>query len=155
MSSRLFSELRERQGLAYEIATQIKYLADTGAFVIKAGIDNKKVKQVLTVILNELKRIKKEPIAEKEFRRAKDFYIGHLTLSLEDTLNHMLWIGESIAALDKTYSLNYVRNELNKIRKEDLVCLAREIFREKNINLALIGPKNNRKKELYGCLKYG
>lgn len=154
MSSRLFSEVREKKGLAYEIGTHIKYFADTGAFIINAGIDNRKVKETLTVILKELRRIKREPVSKEEFRRAKDFYIGQLALSLEDTLNHMLWIGESTIALDKTYTLDDVKNEVNRIRKEDLMRISREIFREKNINLALIGPLKGKEKELYRCLRY-
>lgn len=154
MSSRLFSQVREKKGLAYEIGTHIKYFADTGAFIISAGIDNRKTEETFAVILKELTRIKKVPVSRNEFKRAKDFYIGQLALSLEDTLNHMLWIGESMTALDKTYTLEEVKNEVNRVQREDLMRISQEIFKEKNINLAFIGPLKNKEKELYGCLKF-
>jgi predicted Zn-dependent peptidase len=154
MSSRLFSQVREKQGIAYEISTQIENFADTGAFIIEAGIDNNKVRQGISAILGELKRIKEEPVSDREFGRAKDYYVGQLAIFLEDTLSHMLWVGESMTALEKIYTLDYVKDRLNKIRKEDLMRLSRSIFREGNINLAVIGPESNREKELYACLKH-
>jgi predicted Zn-dependent peptidase len=59
-----------------------------------------------------------------------------------------------MTALEKIYTLDYVKDRLNKIRKEDLMRLSRSIFREGNINLAVIGPESNREKELYACLKH-
>jgi len=148
MSSRLFNEIREKKGLAYEIGTQIKFLRDTGAFVVHAGIDNRKVTQALSVIIKELWRLKEKLVSEDEFRRAKEFYAGQLTLALEDTLDHMLWIGESTIALDKTYTLDNIIGQLNKVKRQDIMRLARQIFTRRKMNLALIGPLKNREQEI-------
>lgn len=155
MSSRLFNELREKRGLAYEIGTQAKYFHDTGAFIVHAGIDNRKVNESIEVILKELKRTKDKLVSADEFKRAKDFYLGQLTLSLEETLDHMLWIGESTATLDEVHSLKDIIKKINKIRREDIRNVAGTIFNEKSLNLALIGPLKDSEQIIYGRLRLG
>ena len=146
MSSRLFDELREKKGLAYEIGTQVKRFQDTGAFLVHAGIDNLKVAEAIALILKELGKMKDELVTTDEYQRAKEFYLGQLSLGLEDTLDHMLWIGESTVTLDKAYSLDEIIKEVNKIKRQDIRTVARSIFKEQNLNLALIGPlKENQK----------
>ncbi len=140
MSSRLFNELREKRGLAYEIGTLTKRFQDTGAFLVHAGIDNSKVLDALRLILKELGNCKKELITLDEFKRAKEFYLGQLRLALEDTLDHMLWIGEYTLCLDKMASLEEIVREVRRVKREDVRDVARNIFQEKKLNLALIGP---------------
>jgi predicted Zn-dependent peptidase len=140
MSSRLFNELREKRGLAYEIGTQVKRFQDTGAFVVHAGIDNKKFNEALALVLKELKRITRSLVSEDEFRRAKEFYLGQLMLALEDTLDHMLWIGESTLTMDKTYTLADIFKEVSRVKRQDILQAARQIFRQQHLNLAVIGP---------------
>ncbi|MDD2680030.1 MAG: pitrilysin family protein [Candidatus Omnitrophica bacterium] len=140
MSSRLFNELREKRGLAYEIGTVVKRFQDTGAFIVHAGIDNKKVPEAIKLILEELEKSTDELISDGEFRRAKEFYIGQLKLALEDTLEYMLWIGETTLMLNKAFSLDEVIAEVNRVEKVDIATAARKIFRDANINLSLIGP---------------
>lgn len=147
MSSRLFDEVREKRGLAYEIATHLKRFQDTGAFVVHAGIDNRKVSEAIELILKELQKIKDVLVSDDEFKRAKEFYLGQLMLALEDTLDHMLWIGETTASLDKTYSLKEVVKEVNQVKCQDIRQAARQIFQKQNLNLSLIGPlKDNQDK---------
>jgi len=152
MSSRLFNEVREKRGLAYEIGTAVKRFQDTGAFIVHAGIDNQKVTEAIDVILQELEKVKSTFVTNGEFRRAKDFYLGQLTLALEDTLDHMLWIGETTAALDKTYSLEEIIKEVNAIRRDDLHQVAKTLFKEEKINLALIGPLKESEPAIYNRL---
>ena len=140
MSSRLFNEIREKRGLAYEIGTQVKRFQDTGAFVVHAGIDNLKVFEAVPLILKELKKTRSSLVTPGEFRRAKEFYTGQLRLALEDTLEHMLWIGETTLMLDKTFALDQVIAEVNLVDRYDIREAAREVFNNENINLSLIGP---------------
>ncbi|MDO8662011.1 MAG: pitrilysin family protein [Candidatus Omnitrophota bacterium] len=140
MSSRLFNELREKRGLAYEIGTLAKRFQDTGAFVVHAGIDNKKVSEAIQLILKELKKTKDHLVTADEFRRAKEFYIGQLKLALEDTLEYMLWIGENTLMLGKTFSLDEIIAEVNRVDRADIREVARKVFIDDNINLSLIGP---------------
>jgi len=155
MSSRLFNELREKRGLAYEIGTQVKRFKDTGAFIVHAGIDNRKIIEAIKLILEELERVKDKLVSASEFTRAKEFYLGQLMLALEDTLDHMLWIGEYIAALDKTYTLDEVIREVKRLKRQDLREAARYIFKAKKINLALIGPLKDKEQDIYHQLRIG
>ncbi len=139
MSSRLFQQVREERGLAYEIATQTKRFADTGAFIIQAGVDNKKCFEAIKVILGELKKIQEERVSENEFVRAKEYFIGQLSLALEETMEHMLWIGESTVALDRVFSKQEVIKKVKQVTREDVQRVSKEIFKRNNFNLALIG----------------
>jgi predicted Zn-dependent peptidase len=152
MSSRLFNELREKRGLAYEIGTQVKRFYDTGAFIVHAGIDNRKVIEAIELILNELKNIRDKSVSNDEFKRAKEFYVGQLTLALEDTLDNMLWMGESLATLDKIYTLESIIKELRKTIREDIREVARIIFREESLSLALIGPLKDNEGQIFQTL---
>jgi len=153
MSSRLFNEVREKRALAYEIGTNLKRYSDAGVFVVHAGIDNRKVGDCLELIFKELGKVKKSHVSKDEFKRAKEFYLGQLMLTLEDTMEHMLWIGETCACLDKVYLLPDIIREVNQVTPEDLKQAAELIFKEEKINLALIGPLNKEKKEIYQRLK--
>ncbi len=155
MSSRLFNEVREKRGLAYEIGTGLKRYHDTGVFLVHAGIDNRKVADCLQLIFKELGKTGKFPVSENEFQRAKEFYLGQLSLALEDTMEYMLWIGETAACLDKVYSLKQVVKELKRLRRQDCLEVARMIFKNERINLALIGPLEKSEKQIYGTLDLG
>ena len=153
MSSRLFNEVREKRGLAYEIGTQVKRFHDTGAFIVHAGIDNGKVNEAIGLILQELEKIKDKLVSSDEFRRAKDFYAGQLMLALEDTLDHMLWIGESTATLDKIYTLADIIREVGRVRREDVRSVAKDVLKEESLNLALIGPLKDKQEKIRRQLK--
>lgn len=152
-SSRLFNQIREKRGLAYEIGTQVKRLRDTGAFIIHAGIDNRKVEETLKLIFQELRKVRDKSLNFDELKRAKEFYLGQLMISLEDTMDQMLWIGESTLTLDKTYTFNQVIKEVKKVKPSDLVEVSRLIFKEEKTNLALIGPLKQREKTIRSLLK--
>ncbi|MFA5311102.1 MAG: pitrilysin family protein [Candidatus Omnitrophota bacterium] len=149
MSSRLFNEVREKRGLAYEIGTVVKRFYDTGAFLVHAGIDNRKVPDAISLILKELVKAGESLVKDGEFNRAKEFYIGQLRLGLEDTMEHMLWIGETTATLEKIYSLEEIINEVNRISKEDIFKCARFLFKEDNLSLSLIGPLKGAEDKIY------
>jgi predicted Zn-dependent peptidase len=153
MSSRLFNEIREKRGLAYEIGTQVKRFHDTGAFLVHAGIDNRKVPETTRLILQELRKCKDNLISDPEFKRAKEFYLGQLMLALEDTMDYMLWIGETTATLNKTYSLEGIIKEVNKVKPKDLREAARQVFQEAKLNLALIGPVKEQEQDIHNELK--
>lgn len=155
MSSRLFNEVREKKGLAYEIGTGVKRYQDTGAFLVHAGIDNRKVVQAITVILKELEKIRDKQVSESEFKRAKEFFLGQLELSLEETMDNMLWIGESMISYDKVYTFEDIVKEVHKLKPLDIKKAAEAIFRENKINLSVIGPVKDNQADIYKTLKLG
>ncbi|MCK9594719.1 MAG: pitrilysin family protein [Candidatus Omnitrophica bacterium] len=139
-SSRLFSEIREKRGLAYEIGSGAKFLKDTGAFIVHAGVDNNKVKDTVELIFRELRRAIREKAGLAELKRAKEFLTGQMLLSLEDTMDQMFWIGEPTVSLDKTYSPEEIIAKVRQVSLEDLQQVCRLLFREDNTHIALIGP---------------
>ncbi len=153
MSSRLFNEVREKRALAYEIGTQVKRFNDTGLFMIHAGIDNCKVLETLPLIMEELAKIATAPVTVDEFRRAKEFYLGQLALAFEDTMDQMLWMGESVSALDKVYTLKDITRELKKVTRGQIQEAAGRIFKKENLSLALIGPLQENRGAIEGMFK--
>ncbi len=146
MSSRLFREVREERGLAYEIGTSLKFLQDTGAFVVHAGIDNRRVSEALEVILQQLRELKKNKVGREELMRAKEYYVGQLLLALEDTADHMLWLGENVASLNKFLRPEEIIRRVKEVEPDDLKRLANKILQERSLNLALIGPLKDKDK---------
>jgi predicted Zn-dependent peptidase len=153
MSSRLFNEVREERGLAYDIGSSVRKYHETGAFGIEAGVDTKKIIEALAVILKELKKTTKEHFKADEIKRAKEFYLGQLDLGLENSMNHMLWMGESVVCLGRTRTPAEVIERVEKITADDLKRVASQVFQSRNLNLAVVGPRvdtleNDFKREL-------
>ncbi len=140
MSSRLFNEVREKRGLAYAISSGTKSLDDTGVFMISAGVDNKKIVSSVAVILKELAKVRKNGITPDEFKRAKDYFLGQFLLGLEDTLDHMLWIGETVISRDSVRSAEGVVEAVKKVTLGDIKRVAGEILNPRRMNLAVVGP---------------
>ena len=149
MSSRLFDEVREKRGLAYAISSSAKSLKDTGLLMVSAGVDNKKIVEAVDVILREVGQLKTKNVTKNEFTRAKDYYMGQILLGLEDTLEHMFWIGERTVSLNKTRTLAQILEEVKKVAIADVKRVAGDIFKENHFNLAIVGPlKDNQEKDL-------
>jgi len=140
MSSRLFHEVREKKGLAYDISASVKHYSDTGALMIGAGVDSKKLKKAIEVIMKELKKIKRMRVQSGELQRAKDFYKGQLCMALDDTLNRMLWMGDKLIAKDINYNTDEIIDSINMVTPEMVMELAKKIFRQNNMNISLVGP---------------
>ncbi|HQP09993.1 MAG TPA: pitrilysin family protein [Candidatus Omnitrophota bacterium] len=140
MSSRLFVEIREKRGLAYSISCSLKALQDTGLFLIRAGVDNRKVVEAVALILEELKKITRRGVSQDEFDRGREYLLGQLLLGLEDTMENMLWLGEGMIAKNKIKTLEEVVRAFARIKKADVQRVAKEILDDKRYNLALVGP---------------
>lgn len=140
MSSRLFVEIREKRGLAYSISSSFKALHDTGLFLIRAGVDNTKVIDAVTLIQKELDKVKNNGVGQNEFERAREYLSGQLILGLEDTMEHMLWVGEGVIAKNETKTMKSMLQELAKIKRVDVKRVAAEILEQNRYNLAVIGP---------------
>lgn len=154
MSSRLFHELREKRGLAYEIGSQVKRYKDAGAFIVHAGIDNKKLIETVELILKELSLMKKALVKDDEFNRAKEYYRGQLLLALEDTMDYMLWLGEGFILHDRLRTPNEILKQVDKVTPHDLRRVANKVFNTRDLNLALIGPiEDKMRKKIEGALE--
>ncbi len=140
MSSRLFREVREKRGLVYEIGTHVKRYQDTGAFVVYAGCDAAKLETVLETVLTELARLKRERVTPRELQRAKDFYGGQLLMSLEDTLEQMLWIGEQTVTVGRVSRPQELVRAMERVTPQQIQQAARRLFVSERMFLAVVGP---------------
>ncbi len=140
MSSRLFREVRERRGLAYEIGTSIKRLEDPGAFIVSAGCDTGKVTQTVETIFRELSRVCHQPVSRAELRRAKEYYAGQLLMGLEDPMDHMLWMGGQAVTVGRGARPEALLEHLERVTASDIRHVARELFVTPKMRVAVIGP---------------
>ncbi len=140
MSSRLFSEVRERRGLAYSIGSSLKGLHDTGMLMIRAGVDNHKIEDALDIILKVLHKTRREGVSSDELKRAKDYFLGQFLLSLEDTMDYMIWLGGALISGDQNKTVAAVMNKINAVSQEDIKKAAEKILAPGRLNVSLIGP---------------
>ena len=140
MSSRLFEEVREKRGLAYEIKSGMSGYQDAGAFTVSAGVETSKAARAVAVIMKEFAKVRKSFVSSGELRRAKDYFMSQVSLGVEDTLDHLLWAGEKALCSGELPDKAEIRREIETTTLEDLRRVAQGIFRNGNLNLSLIGP---------------
>ena len=145
MSSRLFNEVREERGLAYDIGSSVRRYQETGSFVVSAGVDHQKAKDALSVILKELERIAREPVKADELTRAREFYLGQFELGLESSMSQMLWNGENLMTLGHLRSTEEIIQNVRKVSTDDLLRVAASLFKTSSLNLAMVGPSLSEK----------
>ncbi len=137
-SSRLFQEVREEAGLAYDVHSfQVDY-ADTGALQIYAGVDPTDLEQTLEAILHELRRLRDEPVPQDELDRARAYASGRLELRLEESRHLSAWLGIQEALHDRVLTLDDALGELAKVTPDDIQSLAQQLFRDDGLCLAVI-----------------
>jgi len=149
MSSRLFNEVREKKGYAYEIASGIKSFNDTGAFLIHAGLVNEKADDACALILNELRKLCRNAVTKQELKRAKEYFKGQLLMALDDSLEHMGWLGERIMNNQKLKSPQEVIKAVDAVDSGKIIQTADLILKKKQFYLSVIGPlKKNKEKKI-------
>ena len=140
MSSRLFQVVREDRGLAYSIYSTPSFFDDTGDLVISAGLDTDKLPQALKLILRELGRLRAVLVSQGELRRARDYVIGQMDLSLESTDSQMNWLGEQLLGFGKTFPPGEIKHRLRTVTTGEVRAAARDFFQPDRLNLALVSP---------------
>ena len=143
MSSRLFNEVREKRGLAYSVSSGLKSLNDTGVFMVRAGVDNNKIVDALDLILKVLARVAARGVEADEFKRAQEYYIGQSLLSLEDTMDYMLWMGGAVIGQDQVKTMADVIKKIKAVTRNDIKRVAAEILAPQRLNVAIIGPMSD------------
>ena len=139
MSSRLFLEIREKKGLAYAISSCVDHFLDTGALTIYAGVDPKQVPATVAAILAELNRIK-EGIPAAELKKTKEYCKGRMLLRMEDTRSVSSWLGGQEFLLGHIMTIEQVISKIEAIEDRDLMRVARRLFVNNMLNLAIVGP---------------
>jgi predicted Zn-dependent peptidase len=140
MSSRLFQVVREDRGLAYSIYSTPSFFGDVGDLVISAGLDTGNLTKTLRLIARELRRMREAVPSAAELRRAKDYVIGQIDLSLESTDNQMNWLGEQLLGYGRIFRPAEVKRRLREVTAGEIRAVARDFLRPERLNLALVSP---------------
>jgi len=139
MSSRLFMEIREHKGLAYDIHSYTEHFLNSGSFAIYAGVDPEKIETAVAAILEELSKIK-QGITASELTRAKELSKGRLYLRFEDSQNVALWYGGQEILTQQILDIDDVTSIVDAMTVDELKEVAGEILTDSGLNLAVTGP---------------
>lgn len=146
MSSRLFIQLRERRGLAYYVRSGVDEYHDAGSLNAQAGVEPRNIDQAISVLLAEFYEIAKKEPDNAELNKAKDYLKGKLVLELEDSRVVGTMFGLQQLLEDKTRTAETIMGEIDKIKASDVSAVAKKLFIEETLNLAVIGPFKNEDK---------
>ena len=139
MSSRLFMEVRENQGLAYDIHSSASNFQDCGAFTISAGVDPKRAHAALETIIAEVSRLK-DGVPEEELDKAKRLTVGRLLLRMEDTRAVSSWMGSQQLLMGRVFDVDEVVDRVDAVTPADLLRVADELLVTDKLNVAVVGP---------------
>ncbi|MBI5140438.1 MAG: insulinase family protein [Candidatus Vogelbacteria bacterium] len=140
MSSRLFQRVREDMGAAYYVRSANDSFTDHGYLEIGAGVDNKRAVEVIVAILDEIKKIRDKGLSSDELQMVKDSISGNTILGLETSDAKALFYGGQDVLKKKIIDPEeYIKN-VQKVTGKELLRVAKEIFKNSNLNLAIIGP---------------
>ncbi len=140
MSSRLFQNVRERRGLAYSIFSGLSAYRDTGLLTIYAGCANDTVGEVIDLVVEELRNVKRSAIPDAEVRRAKDHLKGSLMLGLENTASRMSQLGRQEIYADKHFGLDEALAGIERVTSADLQRVAASLFADGALAGTVLGP---------------
>src|SRR3989344_825784 len=148
MSSRLFQKLREEMGVGYYVRAHNDSFTDHGFFQISAGVDNKRIYEVLRAILEECIKLKNEKVSEEELNKVKECLIGNMKLSLESSDDIASFYGGQELLKHKMDGVEEKAREIRAVTVSQIQVLAKDIFKNDKLNLALIGPFKEKNKFL-------
>ncbi len=140
MSSRLFLRVREEEGLAYAVDSGLNLLADTGSLVVYAGVDADRATEALQAILEELSRLRDEPVPEVELNKAKEYLKGRLVLGLEDSFSQTAWVASQSLLMGRVKTPAEVLEAYDAITVADVQAIAQKIINPARYSLAAVGP---------------
>ena len=139
MSSRLFQNIRERQGLVYSIYSDLNPYRDTGCLAVYAGTSRESASKVVQSVVSEFHKLKAEPVPADELRRSKDQLKGSLMLSLESSSARMSNLARQEMYFDRFYDLDELIAKIEAVPVEDLTSLANEFFNTESVAVTILG----------------
>ena len=142
MSSRLFQSIREKQGLAYAVFSEITPYSDAGMLTVYAGTAKETVDKVLDMTVAEFRSMKESPVSTEELLRAKNHLKGSLMLSLESTSSRMSNLARQELYFQRFYSLDEILASIEAVTRDEVQSLAREFFQPERIAVTVLGPLN-------------
>ena len=145
MSSRLFVEVREKRGLAYDVHSGVAHFQDCGAFVVSAGTDPKRIYDAVETILAEIGAMR-DSVPEEELEKAKRLVAGRMLLRMEDTRAVSGWYGNQEALLGNIMDMDEVVEQVNAITTDEIQKVANDLLVTDRLNMAVVGPCRGQRK---------
>jgi len=142
MSSRLFQNIREKQGLAYAVFSEITPYSDAGMLTVYAGTAKETIGKVLDLTVVEFRAMKESPVSDEELLRAKNHLKGSLMLSLESTSSRMSNLARQELYFRRFYSLDEILVSIEAVTRDEVQSLAREFFQPERVAVTVLGPLN-------------
>jgi predicted Zn-dependent peptidase len=139
MSSRLFQNIRERQGLAYSIYSDLNPYRDTGCLAVYVGTSLASAAKVVQSVVSEFHKLKTEPVSDEELKRSKAQLKGSLMLSLESSTSRMSNLARQEMYFDRFYDLDELIARIEAVTAEDLTSLANEFFKPESVAVTALG----------------
>jgi predicted Zn-dependent peptidase len=139
MSSRLFQTIREDQGLAYSIFSEMSPFRDTGSLCIFAGTSVDKTRQVLQLTLNELRRLKEETVSDVELKRAKDQLKSNMVIGLESSGSRMSNLARQQMYFGRFFGVDEIMQDVDAVTAAEVREMAQELFQPETMALTLLG----------------
>jgi predicted Zn-dependent peptidase len=139
MSSRLFQEVREKEGLAYSIYSYLASHSDAGTLVVSSGTTRERFVEVMTIVLRELRRLKEEPLLPDELTATKEQLKGNIMLSLESSDNMMSKLAKNEIYFGCYQPLKQIMAGLQQVTTESIMELAQELFDDRYFTLQMMG----------------
>jgi predicted Zn-dependent peptidase len=140
MSSRLFMAVRERRGLAYSVHTSGENYHDAGYLATQCGVEHENLEKTIAVILDEYKRIATELVDSDELTKAKEYIKGKLAMGFEGSDDVVEYVVTQETLHGKITTLEEKRKRIDQVTAQDVLRVAKDIFQNKKLNLAVIGP---------------
>lgn len=139
MSSRLFQNIRERQGLAYAIESDLSPYTDSGVLSVYAGTSRESAEQLIRSVCDEFRSLRGTGVTDEELRRAKDHLKGSMMLSLESTSARMSNLARQAMYLGRFITLDEMLSSIERVTREEVHAIAREFFDPARITLTVLG----------------
>lgn len=152
MSARLWRKLRDEMGVCYYIRSSVNDYTDHGDMTVVAGVDQKRVSEVVKAILSELKKIKDVTVSKEELAKAKEFSVGNLYLSLETSDALAGFYGYEEIVRHKLETPAELEKKIRAVTARDIQNVAKDIFKNDRLNLVIVG-KTPDKKSIQAILK--
>jgi predicted Zn-dependent peptidase len=140
MSSRLFQKVRDELGAAYYVKADVTPHTDHGYFEISAGLDHKKLKIVIEALLGEMKKLTMEEVRDEEWKKVQNLLAGRTVLGLETSDALAAYYGGQEVLERKVATPAEELKKIMAVTPKDVLAVAKDIFKEEKLNLAMIGP---------------
>ena len=139
MSSRLFEEVREQRGLAYDIHSGAHFYSDCGALVVESGIDPARIDEAIPVILKELAKMR-DGVTEAEWSQALELTKGRMMLRMEESRAVSSFLGIQELLRDNVETVDEILEKIAAITMEDIKRAANRVIKSENLVLSIVGP---------------